>query len=154
MIRKFKRSDLGAILRIEEHAFPKAPYNRVTFLYYASICPTSFLVYQGGGKNGREITGYIIFYPGGHIVSIAVHPAYRRRGIGTRLVEEVLKRTKGVAIVEVRESNEVAIQFYTHLSFVRQTIIPRYYGDEDAVVMVRRGSDTGRHWNVLATLTR
>jgi ribosomal-protein-alanine N-acetyltransferase len=154
MIRKFKRSDLGALLQIEEHAFPKAPYNRITFLYYASICPTTFLVYGGGGKNGREIIGYVIFYPGGHIISIAVHPAYRRRGIGTRLMAEVLKRTKGVAIVEVRESNDVAIQFYTRLGFERRTIIPRYYGDEDAVVMVRRGSDTGRKWNLLEKLTR
>ena len=154
MIRKFKRSDLGAILRIEEQAFPKAPYNRVTFLYYASICPSTFLVYEGGGKNGREIIGYVIFYPGGHIVSIAVHPAYRRRGIGTKLAEEALKRTKGVAIVEVRESNDVAIQFYTRLGFARQTIIPRYYGDEDAVVMVRRGMNTRRKWKLLEKLTR
>jgi ribosomal-protein-alanine N-acetyltransferase len=114
----------------------------------------TFLVYEGGRKNGREIIGYVIFYPGGHIVSIAVHLAYRRRGIGTRLVEAVLKRTKGVAIVEVRASNGVAIQFYTRLGFERQTIIPLYYGDEDAVVMVRRGLDTGRKWNLLAKLTR
>jgi len=138
MIRKFKISDLGRILQIEEKAFPKAPYNRVTFLYYASICPSTFLVYEDEERNAHEISGYIIFYPGGHIVSIAVHPAYRRREVGTRLVEEVLKRTKGSAIVEVRESNEVAIRFYKRLGFELQTIIPKYYGDEDAFVMVRK----------------
>jgi len=154
MIRKFKKSDLGAILRIEEEAFPKLPYNRVTFLYYASICPSTFLVYEDGGRNAHEIVGYLIFYPGGHIVSIAVHPAYRRRGLGTRLVEEVLKRTKGRAIVEVRESNEVAIRFYKRLGFELRTIIPKYYGDEDALVMVRRGMDTGRKWKLIEKLKR
>jgi len=123
---------LGAILSIEENAFPKAPYNRLTFLYFASAYPDNFLVYIAG----HEVVGYIIFYPDGHIVSVAVHARYRRRGIGTELVGEVLKRTMGEAIVEVRESNEVAKKFYKHLGFAMQGIIPEYYGNEDAVVMI------------------
>jgi ribosomal protein S18 acetylase RimI-like enzyme len=70
-------------------------------------------------------------------MSIAVYFAYSRRGIGTELVDEVLKRTNGVASVEVRASNEVAKTFYTHLGFSLRTIVLRYYGDEDALVMVR-----------------
>jgi ribosomal-protein-alanine N-acetyltransferase len=85
---------------------------------------------------GHEVVGYIIFYPDGHIVSVAVHARYRRSGIGTELVGEVLKRTRGDAIVEVRGSNGVARAFYSHLGFVMQRIIPGYYGDEDALVMI------------------
>lgn len=145
MIRKFTNSDLDAILRIEKEAFPKSPYNSFVFSYYAETYPDNFLVYKydDTGKGLSEIVGYIIFYPQGHIVSIAVHSAYRRRGIGTELVAEVLKRTKGVASVEVRASNEVAKTFYKHLGFSLRTIIPRYYGDEDALVMVRAGTDMG-----------
>ena len=95
------------------------------------------MVYEDKEKEGNIIAGYIIFYPEGHIVSIAVHPAYRRRGIGTGLVAEVLKRTAGYARVEVRESNERAKKFYKHLGFSLQTIIPGYYSDEDALVMIR-----------------
>ena len=143
MIRKFTNSDLDAILRIEEEAFPKSPYNRFDFMYYSEMYPDNFLVYvYGDTVTGlSEIAGYIIFYPQGHIVSIAVHSAYRRRGIGTELVVAMLKRTKVVASVEVRASNEVAKTFYTHLGFSLRTIIPRYYGDEDALVMVRTGMD-------------
>ncbi|MEA2032762.1 MAG: GNAT family N-acetyltransferase [Euryarchaeota archaeon] len=142
MIRKFRILDLDAILRIEKEAFPKSPYNRFTFLYYASAYQDNFLVYvhEDKRKNLNKIAGYIIFYPAGHIVSIAVHPAYRRKGIGNELVGEVLKVTKGKASVEVRESNEIAKEFYTHLGFFLQAIIPKYYGDEDALVMIRRGS--------------
>jgi len=145
MIRKFTNSDLDAILRIEEEAFPKSPYNRFIFLYYAEAYPGNFLVYayDDAGTGLSEIAGYIIFYPQGHIVSIAVHSAYRRRGIGTELVDEVLKRTEGIASVELRASNEVAKTFYTHLGFSLRTIIPQYYGDEDALVMVRTGTDMG-----------
>lgn len=136
-------SDLATILKIEKEAFPKSPYNRFIFLYYASVYPENFLVYvyEDPETGLNKIIGYIIFYPQGHIVSIAVDPPYRRRGIGTELLEEVLKRTKGRACVEVRESNEVAKKFYTHLGFSLQTVIPKYYGDEDAFVMVRRGID-------------
>ncbi|HUV79584.1 MAG TPA: GNAT family N-acetyltransferase [Candidatus Bathyarchaeia archaeon] len=141
MIRKFTNSDLDAILRIEEDAFPKSAYNGFIFLYYAEAYPDNFLVYicDDTGKGLSEIAGYIIFYPQGHIVSIAVHSAYRRRGIGTELVEAVLKRTEGIASVEVRASNEVAKTFYKHSGFSLRTIIPRYYGNEDALVMVRTG---------------
>nr|CBH39312.1 conserved hypothetical protein, acetyltransferase (GNAT) family [uncultured archaeon] len=131
-IRKFRRADLGAILRIEADAFPKTPYDPVTFLYFVSAYPDNFRVYIAG----HEVVGYVIFYPDGHIVSVAVHARYRRSGIGTELVGEVLKRTRGDAIVEVRVSNEVARAFYSHLGFVMQRIIPEYYGDEDAVVMI------------------
>jgi ribosomal-protein-alanine N-acetyltransferase len=136
MIRKFRRADLETIEKIEDESFPKLPYNRFTFLYYASAYPDNFLVYLEEAK----IAGYIIYYPEGHIVSIAVHTAYRRRGIGTRLVDTVLKRTGGYAVVEVRESKEAARKFYTHLGFSMYTVIPAYYGDEDAVVMVRSGT--------------
>jgi ribosomal-protein-alanine N-acetyltransferase len=133
-------SDLEAILRIEKQAFPKSPYNRFTFLYYASAYRDNFLIYvhEDKGQGLNKIVGYIIFYPEGHIVSIAVHPAYRRRGIGTELVGEVLKVTEGNASVEVRESNEEAKEFYRHLGFSQQSIIPKYYGDEDALLMIRK----------------
>jgi ribosomal-protein-alanine N-acetyltransferase len=133
---------LAPILGIEKEAFPKSPYSRFIFLYYAHIYPDNFLVYvYTDPETGlKKIVGYIIFYPQGHIISIAVDPAYRRRGIGTELVEEVLKRTKGRARVEVRESNEVAKRFYTRLGFAVQAVIPEYYGDEDARVMVRTGT--------------
>jgi ribosomal-protein-alanine N-acetyltransferase len=139
MLRKFSISDLDAIIQIEKESFPKLPYSGSTFMYFASMYPDNFLVYvQDDTETGlRNLVGYLIFYPDGHIVSIAIHTAYRRRGIGSKLVAEVLKRTKGTAIVEVRKSNEVAKKFYTHLGFSVRAVIPRYYGDEDALMMVR-----------------
>ena len=148
MIRRFNWSDLEDILGIEKEAFPKSPYSRFTFLYYSAACSNTFLVYEDERKNSNKITGYIIFYPEGHIVSIAVHPAYRRSGIGTELVGGILKRTKGKASVEVRESNEIAKEFYKHLGFFLQAIIPKYYGDEDALVMIRRGTDRDTKWKL------
>ncbi|MHC1567948.1 MAG: ribosomal protein S18-alanine N-acetyltransferase [Candidatus Syntropharchaeia archaeon] len=132
MIRKFRKSDLRRILEIEKEAFPKSPYDIFTFSYFYRIYPDFFLVHEE-----REITGYIIFNPeDGHIASIAVHPDYRRRGIGTKLVEEVFKRTGRKAYIEVRESNKGAQEFYKKIGFRKKGIISKYYGSEDAIVMV------------------
>ena len=139
MLRKFSISDLEAIIQIEQAAFPKTPYSRSAFMYFALLYPDNFLVYvhDDAETGSHTIAGYIIFYPDGHIVSLAVHTAYRRRGIGRALIAAVLKRTNGTAIAEVRKSNDGAKQFYKRLGFSVRAVIPRYYGDEDALLMVR-----------------
>jgi len=79
----------------------------------------------------------------GHVVSIAVHPNYRRRGIGSALMVEVLKRMKDLynvdeAYLEVRVSNTPAIKLYEKLGFKIVKVIKYYYADgEDAYLMAR-----------------
>jgi len=132
MIRKFKSKDLKEILRIEKKAFPKTPYDELIFIYYKKIYPDNFLVYVE--ESSDKIFGYIIFSPNGHIVSIAVDPIHRRKGIGNKLVEEVLKVTNSHAKVEVRESNKIAQMFYKKLGFIQSGSIIGFYDDEDAIV--------------------
>ncbi|RLG77668.1 MAG: ribosomal-protein-alanine N-acetyltransferase [Thermoprotei archaeon] len=79
----------------------------------------------------------------GHIVSIAVRRAFRRRGIATVLMTasmESLKNEYGVQEVylEVRVSNEPAINLYKKLGFTIVERIRNYYLDgEDAYVMAK-----------------
>jgi len=134
MIRKFKSKDLEEILRIEKKAFPKTPYDEPIFVYYTQIYPDNFLVYVE--ESSDKIFGYIIFRPGGHIVSIAVDPMYRRKGIGTKLMDDVLKVSNGNAKVEVRESNKIAQMFYKKLGFFQSGSIIGFYDNEDAIVMI------------------
>jgi len=88
--------------------------------------------------------GYINrFFPKkvGHIVSIAVRPEYRRRGIGTKLMKEAIKKLKEVygvkeVYLEVRVSNEPAIRLYEKLGFKKVRRLKYYYLDgEDAWLM-------------------
>jgi len=139
MIRKFKGEDLEEILRIEKTSFPKTPYDELTFIYYVGMYPDNFLVYME--ESSDKILGYIIFRPGGHIVSIAVDLPYRRRGIGTKLMQEVLKVSYGNAMVEVRVSNKIAQMFYKKLGFIGSGSIPGFYENEDAIVMIHRSSN-------------
>ncbi len=90
--------------------------------------------------------GYInksLFKKVGHVISIAVHPDYRGRGIGRALMIEALNRLKAFykvseVYLEVRVSNEPAISLYEKLGFKKVQRIRFYYLDgEDAWVMAR-----------------
>ena len=76
-----------------------------------------------------------------HITTFAVHPAYRRRRIGERLLLAMLDlsadRHATEATLEVRLSNLGARRLYEKYGFRPVGIRPRYYSDngEDALIM-------------------
>lgn len=88
----------------------------------------------------------------GHIVSVAVLPEYRRTGIGNALAAEalkaLLKHKAGECFLEVRVTNEPAINLYKKLGFSITRKASHYYFDgADAYVMSLRipheASDAG-----------
>ncbi len=71
------------------------------------------------------------------LLNIAVAPVFRRRGVGTALIRDVLRRFPGPIFLEVRDSNLGARKFYEVLGFQPVGIRPEYYRNpsEAAVVM-------------------
>jgi ribosomal-protein-alanine N-acetyltransferase len=137
MIRPFYISDLDQILKIEYQSFPKSPYDLITFINLYSEYRDTFMVYTTKSEDKKEeILGYIVYSPDGHIISIAVHPNYRRKGIGTKLLKKVFSSPRINRVwAEVRRSNSIAQRFYLKLGFKITGIIPNYYGDEDAFII-------------------
>ena len=97
-----------------------------------------------------EADGRIVAYGGlwivvdqGHIINVAVHPAYRRQGVGKALIAEMLRRTgpEGVTAytLEVRRSNEAALALYDSFGFRPAGIRKNYYENpvEDALILWR-----------------
>jgi ribosomal-protein-alanine N-acetyltransferase len=72
-----------------------------------------------------------------HITTIAVRPEYRRRGHARALIGAALAAFPDASHVhlEVRPTNVKAIALYESLGFRETGRRPRYYGDEDAVLM-------------------
>jgi ribosomal-protein-alanine N-acetyltransferase len=76
-----------------------------------------------------------------HVATIAVHPDYRRLGIGRRLLAQGLlaARERGVslAFLEVRRGNLAAQAMYRQFGFVVSGERVKYYKDnnEDALLM-------------------
>lgn len=93
-------------------------------------CPP-ILAYGGYWLMGDEV----------HIVTLATHPAYRRRGLSEHLLLQMIDRCRGegarMVTLEVRASNRPAQQLYTKLGFVEAGVRRGYYQDngEDALLM-------------------
>ena len=77
----------------------------------------------------------------GHIITFAIHPAWRRQRIGERLLlaflDLALVRGAHEATLEVRLSNLPARRLYEKFGFRPVGLRPRYYSDngEDALIM-------------------
>ncbi len=138
MIRPFSLDDLESILQIETHSFPKSPYDWATFFNLHILHPETFLVYvdMGHGQKGEKILGYIVFTQDGHILSIAVLPPCRRKGIGRALVQRAMETSPVKKVwAEVRRSNRGAQAFYSRMGFRTVGTVPDYYGNEDALII-------------------
>jgi ribosomal-protein-alanine N-acetyltransferase len=104
------------------------------FLRYYRVFRDTFFV-----LDKVTVLGYIIFAPDGHVVSLAVAQGYRRKGIGTALINTCESCCRGDRLlVEVREGNMGARRFYRKLGFRLKARIRLYYGTEDAFVMEKR----------------
>ena len=133
-IRLFRARDLPEIMETERRAFPKSAYPAALILEYARKFPEGFLVLQAG----EEVAGYLIYDAAdGHIFSMAVKPAHRREGIGSRLLTHARNRAQGRLWLEVRSKNRSALRFYESLGMKVRGRVPGYYEEDDALVMVQ-----------------
>ncbi len=89
--------------------------------------------------------GYIVtwtIYDEVHILNIAVHPDFRKMGIGESMLRDCMSHSAGrglkYALLEVRVSNRGAINLYEKLGFKTIHTRRKYYSDtgEDAYAMM------------------
>jgi len=77
-------------------------------------------------------------------LTIAVHPQYRQRRLGSALLLYLLEEGGRLGaqrmFLEVRASNLQALRLYARLGFQKTMIRQGYYSDngEDALVLVRK----------------
>ena len=150
-LRKFTPKDLERVIYINRTCLPENYIDQFFIDLYERF-PETFIVAEVDG----EIAGYIMcrievglsnfglggFIKKGHIVSIAVLPQYRRRGIGYALVSKAMEGMRFYdarqCFLEVRVSNLPAINLYKKLGFKISKIIRGYYSDgENAYLMTR-----------------
>lgn len=139
-IRRLSYADLPQVISVERRAFP-TPWSLAMFVLELSkpggVCLAAI-------RDG-EIVAYCIcsrYDLVWHLMNIAVDPAHRREGLATALLTELLHRVGGDAsrvTLEVRESNQGAIDLYERFGFRAAGLRRRYYQDngEDAWIMWR-----------------
>jgi ribosomal-protein-alanine N-acetyltransferase len=142
IIRDMQEDDISAILEIEEISFT-TPWSEQDFLneLHKKDVLLKVAVFEG------NIIGYLCVnhhLHESHILNLAVHPDFRRRGIASILMEEAIRELEKMDCVfmylKVRVSNTGAQRFYELLGFKVESIRKKYYGnpDEDALLMMRR----------------
>jgi len=140
-VREVLEKDLSEILEVEYRCFPD-PYP-ISLLYRLMLMHRdTFLV----AEVEKRVVGYVIgalrWGSTGHILAIGVGPEYRRRGIGSALMAEVIGRLreKGARLIrlEVRKSNLPAQMFYTELGFRKMEEIPYYYEDGETAIAMEK----------------
>jgi [ribosomal protein S18]-alanine N-acetyltransferase len=119
-------------MEIERQAFPKGRYPKELILEYARKYPESFIVAELEG----ELAGYMIYDRGGHVFSMAVKPCFRRKGLASMMFAHAKKQAEGRLWLEVRSENTGAVRFYERMGMGIRGKVPRYYGADDALVMV------------------
>jgi len=137
------KEDLDQVLAIEQTSFTM-PWTRNLFLSEFRNAPVSLMLAARSSLEPQAVIGYIVCWIVAdelHILNLATDPAWRRKGIARHLVLTALKygceRNVRRAFLEVRASNEAALNFYEGLGFVRSIVRKGYYDQpvEDAVVM-------------------
>ncbi len=138
-LREFRNEDLEEIIRISEMAFGNSFDSR----FYVSVhdtCPSGFTVYEENGRVRGFIAGVVMYETESRILMLAVHPNFRRKGIGSALMAHFtgVCNARGVKRIylEVRVSNKVAVNFYLRHGFSTGSTLPGFYDNgEDALVM-------------------
>ena len=149
IVRRSELEDLHAVVEINMSTLPEH-YSDYFFESILKELPEAFIVTELDGK----IVGYIMcklefgfsnfrklgFVKKGHVVSVAVIPEHRNKGLGKALIQEgisgMASKKCDEVYLEVRVSNESAVKLYEQLGFIIKTKIRGYYRDgEDAYLM-------------------
>jgi ribosomal-protein-alanine N-acetyltransferase len=150
-LRKFTANDLASVTRINQTCLPEN-YTDIFFIDLHRRFPETFIVAEENGN----VVGYIMcrveaglsnfgltgIVKKGHVVSVAVFPEHRRKGIGEALIKQAMEAMRAYngkqCYLEVRVTNQEAISLYKKLGFEITRTIHGYYADgEDAFVMSR-----------------
>lgn len=145
-VRGMTMADLKAVIDIDHLSFP-IPWSERTYKYELIENRSSYMhVVEIQENQIQKVVGYVGFWfivDEAHISTLAVHPDYRGQGIGELLLQTALEDAERldarIMTLEVRISNQAAINLYRKYDFKVVGSRPRYYRDnnEDAILMTR-----------------
>lgn len=144
-LREADEHDMPELVRVDREVFPEDPYPYFVLRQLVDVHAGQLLVLA----DGRRLHGYVLFVnsprqKGSWVMSLGVTRDQRGRGLGRRLMSEVLERLRAEGVRDVRltvePANAPAIMLYRSLGFSAGEDVRRdYFGPgEDRIVMELR----------------
>ncbi len=130
IVRDFQPEDV-AELKALTHTALGEDYPRSLFLDIHGWWPEGFIVTSWRDEVIAFVAG-IVSAPGkARVLMLAVRESLRSQGIGTALMNEFTRRCRNRGLhsieLEVRNSNERAVEFYKQLGYTVRYVLPRFY---------------------------
>jgi [ribosomal protein S18]-alanine N-acetyltransferase len=141
LVRPMTAADLQAVTELDSFSF-KTPWPPGAFETELANAGARCWVAEAGGQVAAVLVLWRVLDEA-HIATLAVHPEFRRRGIGSQLLQAGMDAAyaEGARIyhLEVRSGNALAQELYQGFSFEVVGRRPKYYKDtgEDAVLMTK-----------------
>ena len=140
-IKRISAADIEAVMHLETTIFKEHAWSKASMLSELSASHTYYI-----GAFDGEMVGYAgaSSIPGSFqadIQTIAVQPASQHKGIGRKLMLELISWASAVGaeslMLEVRQDNPIAIALYQSLGFAQIDLRKNYYqpGNIAAVIM-------------------
>lgn len=138
-LRQMIEEDIEGVLEIERQCF-ETPWSLNAFKMELKSDIALYIV----ARYEDKVVGYGGLWNilnEGHITNIAVSEEFRNKGIGSKILSELIEVSKSKntssMTLEVRRNNESAKHLYKKYGFEEAGVRPKYYADnnEDAIIM-------------------
>lgn len=134
-IRPMTHDDLDEVVSLEQGHQPR-PWSEKVF---ADELGQENRVYLVAGSPIEGFGGVMIMGEEAHVTNLFVAPRQRRRGLGRKLMLALIESAVAAGArhltLEVRASNVAARALYNSIGLAPVGVRPRYYGDDNALIM-------------------
>ncbi|MBI4397325.1 MAG: ribosomal protein S18-alanine N-acetyltransferase [Elusimicrobia bacterium] len=136
VIEKMALEDIPAVAAIER-ASASSPWSEAQFSaelekpfadFYVARMSGTVAAFAGVWRVAGEV----------QVVNIAVHPSWRRRGLGRRMLRRACAEDSKLFTLEVRESNQAARRLYESEGFRETSRRPGFYEGKEAAVLMEK----------------
>ena len=142
-LRQMHAADINEVMRVETSVY-EFPWTKGIFADCLRVGYECWVVIEDEKIIGHGVLS--VAAGEAHILNICIDPAYRARGYGEKLLDELLFRARAAMVrqifLEVRPSNDTALALYRKKGFHQVANRPAYYqaseGREDAAVLAKK----------------
>jgi len=141
IISKMKKSDINEVFELEALIHPNHHWSKDSFYNEQANNLASYYCIRTEDRTLAGFGGIWKIIDEAHITTLGIHPDFRRRNLAkaliVRIVEECYENMIKYITLEVRESNQAAINLYEKFLFSSIGVRKKYYQDnnENAIIM-------------------